>query len=147
MPVVIWDRAVADTPRTGQHLKAEEGGFGSEDFILVAEEGADDVTHDAFAAAAGDHVFNLEVELLRENLAEIETAVGVEIEAVEGALHRLDGLGGGAQRILVGGELGDAREAVLLAHTLYGAAGFIGSQRFDIRRYEWHRFYFSGLRG
>ncbi len=64
----------------------------------------------------------------------LQAAIGIEVQAGQCARHGLDGFGRRAERILVGGEFGDVREAVLLADGFDGAAGFVGAERFDIWR-------------
>src|ERR1035438_9923788 len=72
VPVAVGNGAVLDAARTGQHLEADKSCFGGEHFVLIAQEGADDVGHDTFRSAAGDDVFHLEIELLRQDFAQFE---------------------------------------------------------------------------
>ena len=114
VPVVVGHGAVLDAARFRQHLESDERRFGGEHLVLVAQKGADDTAHDAFAAAAGDHVVHFDVVLRCQHLAQIQAAVGIEVERAERVRHGLDGLGRRAQRILVGGELGDVAKPYCL---------------------------------
>ncbi len=80
---------------------------------------------------------------LCQDFAQIEAAIRIEIERGEGVRHALDGLGRCTQRVLVGGELGDVAEAVLLADAFDRAPGFVRPQRLYIRRYKWHLLHFT----
>ena len=83
VPVAIGHGAILHAARTRQHLEADEGGFGGEHLVLIAQEGADDVGHDAFRPAAGDDVLHLEIERRGQHLAQVKPAVGVEIQPAE----------------------------------------------------------------
>ena len=145
VPVAIRHRAIFHAARARQHLEADEGGFGGEHFVLVAQEGADDVGHDAFRAAARDDVLHLEVELAAP-APRAGRARRWDRDSARRATRVMasTALGDGAQRILVRRQLGDAREAVLLADGFDGAPRLVRPQRFDIWRNQWHRFYFTG---
>ncbi len=80
VPVAVGHGAISHAARFRQHLKADERRFGGEHLVLIAQERADDVGHDALRPAAGDDVFHLQVELARQHLAQIEAAVGIEIQ-------------------------------------------------------------------
>jgi hypothetical protein len=138
MPVVIWHRAVLHAARFRQHLESDEGGVGSEHLIVIAQEGADDVAHDAFATAAGNHVVHFHVVLARQHFAQIEPAIGVEIQPREITRHGLDRFGRRAQRVFVRPQLGDAAQAILPAHAFNRAARFVRPQGFYIGRNKWH---------
>src|SRR6516225_4339772 len=137
VPFSIGDCAVHHSARPGQHLKTDEGGFRGEDFILVTQKGADDVGHDAFGAGSGDDVVYLEIEFLRQHFAQTEPAVGIKIQALERTRDGFERLGRSSERVLVGRELGDPAQAVLLADRLRAAPRLIGPQGFDIGRNEW----------
>jgi hypothetical protein len=68
-------------------------------------------------------------ELLLELMA---AAVGVQPGVFERAVHGIEGPGAGAERILVGRELDDVREAELALQLFDRFAGHIGRQRTDI---------------
>ncbi len=66
-PIFVRNRAVSDAAAARQHLKALKCCFRREHFIVIAKKRADDIRHDAFAAGAHDHVFDLHAEQVRES--------------------------------------------------------------------------------
>src|SRR5205085_5414661 len=89
MPIAIGDRAIFHATRFGQYLKADERGLGGKNLVLIAQKRADDIGHDAFRPAAGDDVVSLEVELLGQNAAQVQAAIGIKMQALYGPCHGL----------------------------------------------------------
>ena len=122
----------------GQHLKSSEGRLGGENLVLVAQEGSDDVRHDAVRAAARDHVGDLGPVFLRQLLAQIEAAVGVVMQVAQMLADRFQRPGRRPQRVFVRGQPGDALEAVGPLDFGDGPPRFVGLQRGDIGRNQGH---------
>ena len=130
-PVAVRDGAVCHAARFGQHLEADEGGLGGQHLVFVAQERADDVRHDALRPASGNDVFGLGLKLRGQPLAQVQTAGRIEIQRLHVASHGFDSERRRTQRIFVGRELDDPREAVSTLDLGDVAARFIGPQGFD----------------
>ena len=134
VPVCLRDGAVGYAARAGQDFETGEGGLRGEDFVVVAEEGADDVGHDALRAAADDDVFDFDIVLLGQDAAKVDAAVRVAVEAVEVVSDCFDGEGGGTERVFVRREFDDAGDAELALYLLDAEAGEVRREGRDVGR-------------
>ena len=75
---------------------------------------------------------------LRQHLAQVQSAVRVQVQFRSSRPHRFDGARRGSQRVFVRRQLDHPAQAVLALHFLDAAAGLIRTQRFDIRRNQGH---------
>lgn len=58
-PVLIRHCPVSDSTRLGQDTEADKRVLGRQHLIIVQQEGANNIRHDAFASAARNDVFDL----------------------------------------------------------------------------------------
>lgn len=120
----------------GHELIDEEGVLGGDDVIAGLEEGVADELDDFIAAAADDEVAHFQIKLLGERLTQaIRRTVGIDVDVFDRITHGDDGLGAGAERVFVGGELDDVLrfEAEFACHIFDGFAGFVGDEVFELR--------------
>ncbi len=132
VPVAVGNRAILHAARSRQHLETDERRLGGEHLVFVAQERADDVGHDAFRPAAGDDVFHLEIELARQHFAQVEPAVGIEIELRAAVPHGFDRQRRRAQRVFVRRQLNGVRDPVGALDIFGAAAGLVGVERRDV---------------
>ena len=139
VPVAIRNGAILHAARSRQHLEADEGRFGGEHFVLIAQERADDVGHDAFRPAAGDDVFHLEIELRGQHFAQVAARRrGRDSGSPSVLLMASMALGDAPSGFSLEASLAMRVEPVLPAHGFDGAPGFVGPQRFDVGRNQRH---------
>ena len=84
-PVPIRHSVITDTAGSREHLKTHERRFGRQHFVVISEKGADDIRHDAFGPAAGNHVFDPDFVLTRQNFPQMEATSRVAIQPAERA--------------------------------------------------------------
>jgi hypothetical protein len=120
----------------GHELVHEEGVLGGDDVVARLQEGVADELDHFVAAAAHDDVAHFEAKLLGERVAQLpRSAVRVDVHLFDGLLHRLDGFGRGAERVLVRGQLDDVLrlQSALTRHILDGFSRFVGDEVFELR--------------
>ena len=136
MEIAIGDFFEGDMKEASHEAIDGEGIGGGEDAALawlgigvVAE------FDDFVGAATEDDVVGGESVGLGDGLAEVESAtVGVEVSMVEAIANGLEGAGGGAEGVFVGGEFDDlgGGEAVFAGDIGDGATGLVGLEVGDV---------------
>jgi hypothetical protein len=148
MKIAIGDLFEGNAEEAGHESVNGEGVGGGEDFAL-SRQGVGVVTEfdDFVGAATEDDVIGGEPVQLCDRLAEGEAgAVGVEVGEIERVANGLEGGGGGAEGIFVGGEFGDlgGLESVFTGDIGDGATWFVGVEVGDVGVGGWELHGFWG---
>ena len=104
-----------DQPRGGKMgggVVAAEAGIAHHHRVSLFEQHQSEKVDQLVAAVADEDLRRRDAVLFGESGAEgVRRAVGVDVHGGGGGLDRLDGLGGGAERVLVAGEFDDPGES------------------------------------
>ena len=94
-----------------------------------------DKLDDLVGSVAENDILAGHAETLRDGATQfVAAAVGIEVGALQCAAHRFECLGGGAERVLIGGELDDLllAQAEIAGQLLDGLAGLVNGQFQDM---------------
>ncbi len=138
MVVAQGNRDELRAARTGKDVEADKRPVRCEHLVIVAEKGADDVRHDPFRSAAGDHVADFEMKPLRQDLAQFESAVGIEMEIGGMAADGFDGEGRGTEGILIGSQFCHVDDTELFSQFGNRLPRLVGLERLYIWRDKTH---------